>query len=105
MISAEDAAAMLKGMSAYYLAEAIIELKPGQMALVHTAAGGFGSILVPWLRDNGMIVIAHCSLAKKAALVDADHSLYDHFAELSARIVALTANAVLMSSRWRREDR
>lgn len=92
-ISAEDAVAlMLKGMTACYLAEDIIALKPGQAALVHAAAGGVGSILVPWLRDKGVIVIAHCSSAEKAALVEADHSLYGDYAQLPERVAALTGN-------------
>ena len=42
-ISFEDAAAtMLKGFTASYLAEDMIALKPGQVALVHSAAGGVG---------------------------------------------------------------
>lgn len=93
MISAQDAAAiMLKGMTACYLAEDIIALKPGQTALVQAAAGGVGAIMVPWLRDKGVIVIAHCGSAEKAALVDADHSLYGDYAELPASVAALTGN-------------
>lgn len=82
-VSTEDAAAMmLKGMTACYLAEDSIALQPGQVALVHAAAGGVGSVLVPWLRDMGVVVIAHCGSAEKAARVDADHSLYGGFDHL-----------------------
>ncbi|SEJ89820.1 NADPH2:quinone reductase [Sphingobium sp. AP50] len=90
-VSSEDAAAMmLKGMTACYLAEDSIALKAGQVALVHAAAGGVGSILVPWLRDKGVIVIAHCGSAAKAALVDADHSLHGPFDDLAATVRELT---------------
>jgi NADPH2:quinone reductase len=90
-VSSEDAAAMmLKGMTACYLAEDSIDLKAGQVALVHAAAGGVGSILVPWLRDKGVIVIAHCGSAAKAALVDADHSLHGSFDDLAATVRELT---------------
>jgi NADPH2:quinone reductase len=90
-VSSEDAAAMmLKGMTACYLAEDSIDLKAGQVALVHAAAGGVGSILVPWLRDKGVTVIAHCGSAAKAALVDADHSLHGSFDDLAATVRALT---------------
>jgi NADPH2:quinone reductase len=90
-IAAEDAAAMmLKGMTACYLAEDTIDLKAGQIALVHAAAGGVGSILVPWLRDKGVIVIAHCGSAEKAAQVDADHRLHGDFAALSEAVRDVT---------------
>ncbi|WP_311269979.1 quinone oxidoreductase [Sphingobium sp. WCS2017Hpa-17] len=93
-VSTQDAAAMmLKGMTACYLAEDIMPLKAGQVALVHAAAGGVGSVLVPWLRDKGVIVIAHCGSAEKAASVVADHSLHGPFDDLAARVRELTDGA------------
>ncbi len=90
-IASEDAAAMmLKGMTACYLAEDIAPLQAGQVALVHAAAGGVGSILVPWLRDRGIIVIAHSGSSAKAAQVDADHSLHCAFDDLAERVRELT---------------
>ncbi|KMS54124.1 quinone oxidoreductase family protein [Sphingobium cupriresistens] len=90
-VSTQDAAAMmLKGMTACYLAEDTIALRAGQVALVHAAAGGVGSVLVPWLRDKGVIVIAHCGSAEKAASVEADHSLHGGFDDLAARVRDLT---------------
>lgn len=90
-VTSEDAAAMmLKGMTACYLAEDTIALHAGQVALVHAAAGGVGSVLVPWLRDKGVIVIAHCGSAAKAALVDAGHSLHGPLDELATRVRDLT---------------
>jgi NADPH2:quinone reductase len=90
-LTTEDAAAMmLKGMTACYLAEDSLTLEPGQVALVHAAAGGVGSVLVPWLRDKGVIVIAHCGSAEKAAQVKADHSLHGAFDGLAARVRELT---------------
>lgn len=90
-VSTQDAAAMmLKGMTACYLAEDMIALKPGQVALVHAAAGGVGSVLVPWLRDKGVTVIAHSGSAEKAASVDADHSLHGPLDDLAAQVRDLT---------------
>jgi NADPH2:quinone reductase len=90
-IPAEDAAAMmLKGMTACYLAEDTIDLTAGQVALVHAAAGGVGSVLVPWLREKGVIVIAHCGSVEKAALVEADHSLHGDFAALPEAVRNVT---------------
>lgn len=90
-ISTSDAAAMmLKGMTACYLAEDSLTLRAGQIALVHAAAGGVGSVLVPWLRDKGVIVIAHCGSAEKAAQVVADHSLHGPLDGLAATVRELT---------------
>lgn len=90
-ISSEDAAAtMLKGFTACYLAEDILALEPGQTALVHSAAGGVGSILVPWLRDKGVRVIAHAGSAEKIAQVEADHRLSCPFVELAEHVRELT---------------
>jgi len=90
-IAFETAAAlMLKGFTSCFLAEDIIDLKPGQSALVHSAAGGVGSILVPWLRSMGVKVIAHVGSAAKAALVDSDHVLSCPFSELAEEVRSLT---------------
>ncbi|PEQ12131.1 quinone oxidoreductase [Novosphingobium sp. PC22D] len=75
-ISSEVAAAtMLKGFTASYLVEDIPDLKAGDIALVHSAAGGVGSLLVPWLMDKGVVVVAHSGSAEKASRVAATHSL------------------------------
>lgn len=90
-VSTQDAAAMmLKGMTACYLAEDMINLVAGQTALVHAAAGGVGSVLVPWLRDKGVIVIAHSGSAEKAAMVNAEHSLHGPLEQLADAVRDLT---------------
>jgi NADPH2:quinone reductase len=88
--SEQAAAAMLKGFTACYLAEDTIVIQPGQTALVHSAAGGVGSILVPWLRDKGVTVIAHAGTPTKAATVNADHSLCGSFDTLPEEVRSLT---------------
>lgn len=94
-LSSEAAAAtMLKGFTACYLAEDTIPLAPGQVALVHSAAGGVGSILVPWLRDKGITVIAHAGTPEKAVAVDADHSLSGAFDSLSDQVRAIAPGGV-----------
>lgn len=90
-VSTEDAAAMmLKGMTACFLAEDAARLNAGDVAVVHAAAGGVGSALVPWLRDKGVVVIAHSGSAAKAAQVDAEHSLHMPFGELAAAVREIT---------------
>lgn len=91
-ITAEAAAAtMLKGFTACYLAEDTVTLRPGETALVHAAAGGVGSILVPWLRDKGVMVIAHAGSAEKITGIEADHRLSCDFAELADEVRAITS--------------
>lgn len=84
------AAAMLKGFTACYLAEDTIQLQAGQTALVHSSAGGVGSILVPWLRDKGVVVIAHAGSSAKLTGVTADHVLSCDFNDLPDKVRALT---------------
>lgn len=96
------AAALLKGLTAWMLVERCARVEPGQTVLVHSAAGGVGSILVQWLHARGAVVIAHSGSAEKAAVASAlgaDHSLHCPFAELAAAVRGLTggtgANVVL----------
>lgn len=84
------AATMLKGFTACYLAEDMLALSPGQVALVHSAAGGVGSLLVSWLRDKGVTVIAHAGTQEKIEQVQADHRLSGDPAALPEHIVAIT---------------
>jgi len=94
-IGAEQAAAaMLKGCTAEYLVERCARVQPGEAVLVHAAAGGVGSILVPWLKHAGAIVIAHAGDSRKAAAakaLGADHALCCPMEELAAEVRALTA--------------
>jgi NADPH2:quinone reductase len=73
---AQAAAAMLQGMTAHYLVHATRTTRPGDLALVHAAAGGVGLLLVQMLKASGARVIATCSTAAKCALATeagADH--------------------------------
>lgn len=93
-ISFEDAAAvMLKGATAEYLIERCARVQPGETVLVHAAAGGVGSILVPWLKAIDAIVIAHAGDSRKAALakeLGADHALCCSMDGLAAEVRGLT---------------
>jgi NADPH2:quinone reductase len=78
-LGAEQAAAtMLKGCTVEYLIERCAEVSAGQWIMVYAAAGGVGSIRVPWLKANGARVIAYTGSEAKAKLalqLGADHSL------------------------------
>jgi NADPH2:quinone reductase len=89
----QAAAAMLKGATAEYLIERCAKVEANQAVLVHAAAGGVGSILVPWLKSIGAIVIAHAGDSKKAAIAEelgADHALSCPMDGLAAEVRALT---------------
>lgn len=94
-IAPETAAAvMLKGLTACYLAEDTFPAKAGDVALVHSAAGGVGSLLVPWLLDKGVTVIAHSGSPEKAAQVPGEHSLCCSFEDLPAAVREITGGAM-----------
>lgn len=60
----QAAAVMLQGMTAHYLAFSTFEIKPGDTALVHAAAGGVGQLLVQIAKKRGARVIGTASAAK-----------------------------------------
>jgi NADPH2:quinone reductase len=71
-VSDEQAAAgMIHGLTAHYLVNDTYQLKAGETALVHAAAGGVGLLLVQLLHANGARVIGTVSSAEKAALARA----------------------------------
>jgi NADPH2:quinone reductase len=62
------AATLLQGMTAHYLTHGVRETGPGEVALVHAAAGGTGGLLVQMLKQAGARVIATCGTEAKATL-------------------------------------
>jgi len=68
----EDAAAVfLKGLTVWMLIFEIRRIEPGETILVWAAAGGVGSILVPWANALGARVIGVVSTPEKAELAKA----------------------------------
>ena len=61
-------AAMLQGMTAHYLIASLYEVKPGDTALVHAAAGGVGQLLCQMISSRGATVIGTASTAEKAQI-------------------------------------
>lgn len=55
--SRSAAAAMLQGMTAHYLVHDTFPLKPGQVCLIHAAAGGVGQLFCQMARKAGAQVI------------------------------------------------
>ncbi|MBI4280551.1 MAG: quinone oxidoreductase [Armatimonadetes bacterium] len=62
------AAVVLQGLTAHSLAHSTYPLKPGDIALVHAAAGGVGLLLVQIAKMRGARVIGTVSTEEKAAL-------------------------------------
>ena len=59
------AAAMLKGMTSWYLCRRTYRLSEGETVLVHAAAGGVGTILSQWCHLLGATVIGTAGSAEK----------------------------------------
>lgn len=72
----EGAAFPLQGMTAHYLIHEYRKLKPGDVVLVHAAAGGVGRLVVQWAKHLGVTVIGTVSTEEKARVATeagADH--------------------------------
>jgi NADPH:quinone reductase len=90
------AASLLKGLTADMLAGPCAKVQAGQTVLVHSAAGGVGSFLVPWLKAIGARVVAHAGSTEKAArakAAGADHALSCPFDTLVQEVRAITDGA------------
>ncbi len=66
------AAVMLKGMTAEYLLHRTPRVRPGDVVLVHAAAGGVGLLLCQWAQALGARVIGTVSSGEKADLARAN---------------------------------
>ncbi len=64
----QAAAAMLQGMTAHYLCHSTYQVKSGETALVHAAAGGVGLLLVQMCKQMGARVIGTAGSKEKARL-------------------------------------
>jgi NADPH2:quinone reductase len=62
------AAAMLKGMTAQYLLKRTYPVKAGQTIVLHSAAGGVGTIAAQWAKHLGAHVIGTVGSDEKIAL-------------------------------------
>ena len=69
MDPAVAAGALFKGLTAWYLATEMRQIKAGEVALLHAAAGGVGVILLQWLNHLGARVVATVGSQDKVALV------------------------------------
>ena len=93
------AAVMLQGMTAHYLVNGTRTTRPGDVALVHAAAGGVGLLLTQMVKMRGGIVIATTSSPAKADLArqaGADHVTgYGEFGSVVQEVTGGTGAAAV----------
>ena len=61
----------MKGLTAYYLLHRTYRVRPGDWVLIHAAAGGMGTVLVPWAKQLGAHVIGTVGSPAKAEIASA----------------------------------
>jgi NADPH:quinone reductase len=87
------AASMLQGMTAHYLTHSTYPLRPGEICLVHAAAGGAGQWTVAAAKIRGAQVIGTVSTAEKAEIARAagcDHVINYAEADFSVEVKRIT---------------
>ncbi|KAI9343196.1 hypothetical protein BDR26DRAFT_1006439 [Obelidium mucronatum] len=93
-ISFEQGAALLtQGLTAQFLVRLAYEVKPGDVVLIHAAAGGTGQLLVQLAKHYGATVIGTTSTAEKAKTVlarGADHVLLYKDQDVKAEVLKIT---------------
>ncbi|HTT06280.1 MAG TPA: quinone oxidoreductase [Steroidobacteraceae bacterium] len=91
----QAAAALLKGLTSWYLLRQTYRVQRGEVVLVPAAAGGVGMILCQWARTLGARVIGAVGDASKAALAKRHgcHQVLVGYEDLAARVRALTRGA------------
>ena len=71
-VSDDSAAALLfKGLTAQYLLKRTYAVRPGDLVLVHAAAGGVGQILCRWAKALGATVVGTAGSAAKCEIARA----------------------------------
>jgi len=89
------AALILQGLTAHYLSSSTYQLKAGDTALVHAAAGGVGLLLCQMAKLRGARVIGTVSTEAKAALAraaGADHVILYTEQDFAAETKRFTRN-------------
>lgn len=87
------AAAMLQGMTAHYLAMSTYPVAPGDICLIHAAAGGVGLLLCQIAKRAGARVLGTVSTEEKAALArkaGADDVILYKITDFEAEVRRLT---------------
>ena len=88
------AAIMMQGLTASHFATDFYPVQPGDVALVHAAAGGVGLLLTQIVKLRGGTVIGRVSSAAKAEIArsaGADHVIVDAEGHFADQVLALTS--------------
>ena len=86
-------ALQLQGATAHYLTQSAFPIRQGDVALVHSGAGGVGQILVQILKGSGATVITTVGSDEKAAIakrLGADHVVVYTREDFQARVMEIT---------------
>ena len=87
------AAIMMQGLTASHFATDFYPVQPGDVALVHAAAGGLGMLLTQIVKLRGGTVIGRVSSAAKVDVArgaGADHVIVDAEGSFADQVLALT---------------
>jgi len=87
------AAVMMQGLTASHFATDFYPVQPGDVALVHAAAGGLGLILTQIIKLRGGTVIGRVSRADKVGIAraaGADHVIVEAGGAFADQVLALT---------------
>ncbi|MCW1930901.1 quinone oxidoreductase family protein [Pararhodobacter zhoushanensis] len=87
------ASVMMQGLTASHFATDFYPVQPGDVALVHAAAGGLGLLLTQIIKLRGGTVIGRVSSAEKAVVAraaGADHVIIDTAGQFAQQVRALT---------------
>ncbi|WP_449415728.1 quinone oxidoreductase family protein [Ochrobactrum teleogrylli] len=87
------ASIMMQGLTASHFATDFYPVQPGDIALVHAAAGGVGLFLTQIIKRRGGHVIGRVSSPEKAAIVKAagaDHVIVDRDGQFANEVLHLT---------------
>ncbi|HWW55611.1 MAG TPA: quinone oxidoreductase [Sphingopyxis sp.] len=87
------AAIMMQGLTASHFATDFYAVQPGDVALVHAAAGGLGLLLTQLVKLRGGTVIGRVSSTAKADVArsaGADHVIVDAEGHFADQVLALT---------------
>jgi NADPH:quinone reductase len=87
------AAVMMQGLTASHFATDFYPVQPGDIALVHAAAGGVGLLLTQIIKLRGGFVIARVSSEAKAAVAreaGADHVIVDTDGKFAQEVIRLS---------------
>jgi NADPH:quinone reductase len=96
-LTSKAAAVLLQGMTAHVMTHDVHHGSAGEWALVHAAAGGTGSLLVQFLLQQGVRVLASASSAQKTQYLRSlgvEHVINHRHADLVEAVRSIVAGGV-----------